>query len=108
MDAQKFGYHAEEVALEGAEWPAFTIHNMVKNQKFPLRMTSFTELTIATFVQDVLDGKVKPTIKSQPLPKAQEGPVYVVVAHNYEDIVMDDERDVLLEYYSPRCIHCEA
>ena len=44
---------------------------------------------------------MKPSIKSEPIPETQEGPVTVVVAHNYEAIVLDDEKDVLIEFYAP-------
>jgi hypothetical protein len=42
-----------------------------------------------------------PSIKSEPIPETQEGPVTVVVAHNYKDVVLDDDKDVLIEFYAP-------
>lgn len=42
-----------------------------------------------------------PSIKSEPIPEKPEGPVTVIVAHNYKDIVLDDKKDVLLEFYAP-------
>ena len=55
-----------------------------------------------------MDGKIEPSIKSEPIPESQDGPVKVVVAHNYDDIVLDDSKDVLLEFYAPWCGHCKA
>ena len=48
---------------------------------------------------------MKPSIKSQPVPETQEGPVIVVVAHNYDEIVLDDDKDVLIEFYAPWVAH---
>lgn len=53
-------------------------------------------------------GSVEPSVKSEPIPEKQEGPVTVVVAKNYQDVVIDNEKDVLLEFYAPWCGHCKA
>ena len=52
-------------------------------------------------------GQIKPRIKSQPVPKKQSGPVKVVVGKNFDDIVKDPSKDVLIEFYAPWCGHCK-
>jgi protein disulfide-isomerase A1 len=34
--------------------------------------------------------------------------VHVVVAKNYQELVIDSEQDVLLEFYAPWCGHCKS
>ena len=95
--------------LEAGKWPAFAIQETAKNQKFPLDQTKkLTEKEVGDFVQKFIDGKVDPSIKSEPIPEKQEGSVQVVVAHNYQDVVINNDNDVLLEFYAPWCGHCKA
>jgi len=107
IDASAFGAHAQNLNLE-QKWPAFAIQDTTKNLKYPFdQEKEITEKEINAFVKSYVDGKLKPSIKSEPTPETQEGPVHVVVANNYEEIVMDNDKDVLLEFYAPWCGHCK-
>ncbi|NXD25526.1 PDIA3 isomerase, partial [Spelaeornis formosus] len=44
---------------------------------------------------------------SEPIPESNEGPVKVVVAENFDDIVNEEDKDVLIEFYAPWCGHCK-
>jgi protein disulfide-isomerase A1 len=95
--------------LEVGSWPAFAIQEAVKNQKFPFdQAKKITEKEIGEFVADFLDGKIEPSVKSEPIPEKQEGPVTIIVAHNYNDVVINNDKDVLVEFYAPWCGHCKA
>lgn len=109
IDAKAFGAHAANLNLEADKWPAFAIQETVKNQKFPFSQDQQMTLdNLDKFLQEFVDGKIEPSIKSEPIPEKQEGPVQVVVAHNYQDVVINNEKDVLLEFYAPWCGHCKA
>uniref|UniRef100_A0A8C9Z1I7 Protein disulfide-isomerase n=1 Tax=Sander lucioperca TaxID=283035 RepID=A0A8C9Z1I7_SANLU len=60
------------------------------------------------FLQDYFDGKLKRYLKSEPIPENNDGPVKVVVAENFDSIVNDDSKDVLIEFYAPWCGHCKS
>jgi len=109
IDAKAFGQHGSNLNLELGKWPAFAIQDTAKNQKFPFSQSEkITEKAVGKFVDDFVAGKVEPSIKSEPVPDKQEGSVTVIVAHNYKEVVMDDEKDVLVEFYAPWCGHCKA
>jgi protein disulfide isomerase family A protein 3 len=60
------------------------------------------------FARDLLDRKLEQYLKSEPVPASNNEPVKVVVAKNFDDIVNDESRDVLIEFYAPWCGHCKT
>ncbi|KAL9635458.1 MAG: hypothetical protein Q9164_003444 [Protoblastenia rupestris] len=109
IDAKAFGAHSENLNLKKDTWPAFAIQEIKKNQKFPFdQEKKLTEKEVGKFVQDFLDSKIEPSVKSEPIPEKQEGPVQIVVAKNYKEVVLENENDVLVEFYAPWCGHCKA
>ncbi|KAF1825011.1 PDI precursor protein [Dissoconium aciculare CBS 342.82] len=111
IDAKDFGQHAGNLNLEVGKWPAFAIQDPVKNLKFPFTeagsVAALSEKALGKFLKDFVAGKVEPSIKSEEIPEKQEG-VTVVVAKSYDDLVINNDKDVLLEFYAPWCGHCKA
>ncbi|CAN1253205.1 Protein disulfide isomerase-like 1-4 [Linum perenne] len=63
---------------------------------------------IKAFGQDFIDDSLKPFYKSDPIPETNDGDVKVVVGNNFDEIVLDESKDVLLEIYAPWCGHCQS
>ncbi|XP_034717427.1 protein disulfide-isomerase A4 isoform X2 [Etheostoma cragini] len=76
-------------------------------KKFAMEPEEFDADVLRDFVMAFKKGKLKPIIKSQPVPKNNKGPVKVVVGKTFDDIVMDTQKDVLIEFYAPWCGHCK-
>ncbi|OQR80269.1 protein disulfide-isomerase-like [Tropilaelaps mercedesae] len=74
----------------------------------PQDETNLDSDVVAEFVQGVLDGTVKQHLLSQDLPEDwNEKPVKVLVSSNFDEIAMDANKDVLVEFYAPWCGHCK-
>ncbi|KAK1885542.1 Protein disulfide-isomerase A4 [Dissostichus eleginoides] len=76
-------------------------------KKFAMDPEEFDADVLRDFVKAFKKGKLSPVIKSQPLPKNNKGPVKVVVGKTFDEIVMDTQKDVLIEFYAPWCGHCK-
>ena len=68
----------------------------------------FSHENFKNFVRSFLEGQAKQYIKSQPIPVTNHGPVKVVVANTFDEIVMDKSKDVFIEFYAPWCGHCKT
>jgi protein disulfide-isomerase A3 len=68
----------------------------------------FSVESFTKWLTSFLDGKEEAHLKSEPVPTSQDAPVKVVVAKNFDEIVNDPTKDVLIEFYAPWCGHCKS
>jgi len=77
-------------------------------QKFRMEpVDDFESSDLAQFIEDLRTGKVKPYMKSMPIPKKQEGVIRKVVAHNYDEEIHKLKKDAVMFFYAPWCGHCK-
>jgi thiol-disulfide isomerase/thioredoxin len=103
----KFQKEVDDFGLPKGENP-FVIQDTKKGHKFPAA-SLFSGESLKAHLESFLSNKLEPYVKSEPVPESQpeDGPV-VVVGKNFEEIVMDPTKDVLLEAYAPWCGHCKT
>lgn len=58
-------------------------------------------------MSDMREGKEKPFVKSQKIPKTNDEPVKVTVAANFDEIVTNNGKDTFLEVFAPWCRFCK-
>lgn len=87
-----------------------SINAVIRNEKGQVfKMTDkFAVDALEKFVNEYKEGGLKPFIKSDPAPAINDGPVKVVVGENFDEIVNDPTKDVLIEFYAPWCGHCKS
>lgn len=68
------------------------------------RITIIIKYKVTVFI--IQAGKLEPSIKSEEPPKDNSGPVTIVTASTFDEIVFSG-KNVLIEFYAPWCGHCK-
>lgn len=99
---------AEFIGVTEADLPSMwaLLPAEMKKYKSEVAPADLTVEAVTKFVDDVQSGAIKPYLKSAE-PEANDGPLTVVVGKNFEELVLDETKDVLVKFYAPWCGHCK-
>jgi len=108
LDGVRWAEHAKSFGLTGST-PGFVIEDRQKNKNFvfPENETPNTA-SFEKFINGYLDGTLSPTVKSEAIPEKNDGPVKVIVGHTFDELVINNDKNVLVEFYAPWCGHCKS
>ncbi|NXD94539.1 PDIA2 isomerase, partial [Chaetorhynchus papuensis] len=106
------GHGADVLSFFGmspADAPTLRLVKMENNRKYQMEQDDFSASAIRTFIQAVLDGKVKPRLLSAEPPEDWDTrPVKVLVGKTFEQVAFDETKNVFVKFYAPWCPHCQA
>ena len=77
-------------------------------KKYKMEKNNINEKDILQFVNDWENKKLKSYVKSSEKPKDNDGDVFIVVGSTYEKEVINNDKDVVILFYSPLCYRCKA
>mmetsp|Transcript_94171 Transcript_94171/g.203536 ORF Transcript_94171/g.203536 Transcript_94171/m.203536 type:complete len:476 (+) Transcript_94171:35-1462(+) len=100
----------EYFGFKAADLPAFVLADMSGDGQMKKFIYSgeYETAAITTFVEDFLAKKLKVVLKSEAVtPEDTAGNVKIVKGDSFNDIVINNNKDVLVEFYAPWCGHCK-
>jgi protein disulfide-isomerase A1 len=108
LDGHRWGEHAKHFGLSGS-LPGIVIEDRESNKNYVFAEDqTVTAAALSKHFGAFLAGELKATMKSQAEPTDNNGPVKVIVGTTFEQIALDDTKDVLVEFYAPWCGHCKT
>jgi len=78
-------------------------------KKYPFTGSADSAEAFSAFLADFTQGTLKPHLKSEePAPEDTTGPVTVLRGSSFSDLVINNSKDVFVEFYAPWCGHCKS
>ena len=99
----------EFLGLKGETFPTMRIIQMKDDIiKYKPESNEYTEENVKKFLDDYIADKVPIHYLSDDTPDDWDAkPVKVLTGHNFDQVVKDKSKNVLVEFYAPWCGHCK-
>jgi len=109
LDGVKWAEHAKHFGLTSA-LPGIVVEDRTTNKNFIYTAgdDGLSADSLYAHFQGFLDKTLQPNVKSQEVPADNDGAVRVVVGKSFDSEVINNDRDVFVEFYAPWCGHCKA
>lgn len=104
LDTNKFATYATD-SLNVKDFPAVVIQK--KEGRYIYNSKEISAAGLKQFFEDVKNGKIEKSLKSEPVPEDNTKPVRIIVASTLEQEVLNTSKYVMLEVYAPWCGHCK-
>ncbi|KAG5854459.1 protein disulfide-isomerase [Anguilla anguilla] len=107
-DEPRNGRILEYFRVRAVETPSVRMVNLTDNIQYQMQ-SEITLDKMTAFCQKYLDGKAKPKLQSEPIPKDwDKHPVKELVGSNFEKVGFNEERNVFIMFYAPWSKECQA
>ena len=106
-DAADYAGDVEAHCTKGAK-VCVLAQDVKKNRVYGMEESTVNADTVSAFIQAFNEKKLKVKVKSEPTPAPNKaGDVGVVVGTTFESEVINNDKDVFIEFYAPWCGHCK-
>jgi len=99
---------AEYIGVNTAKVPAIMLSHAAGEVTKYRYTGEINKASIVDFVKKYNAGSLEKYLKSEEIPDHQEGHVKVLVGKNWDQEVINNDKDVLVKFYAPWCGHCKS
>jgi protein disulfide-isomerase A1 len=103
----KWSNKAKEFGLGNSSMPGIVIDDAKKQKKWVYNGV-FDVDSVEDWINKVLLNKIHPTLRSEPIPIHNNGPVITLVGNTFRQTVLDNDKDVFVQHYSKFCTRCSG